>query len=55
VSPNWRIYQAIAAGTASNSRGDGHSYYAGTFPSGQTAPAAQGQSGSLTVGTSPAR
>ena len=45
-----------AAGTASNSRGNGNSYYAGTFPGGQTAPAAQQsaysqQTGSLAVGT----
>jgi hypothetical protein len=40
-----------AAGTASNSRGNGHPYYATTFPGGQTAPAAQGQTGSLVVGT----
>lgn len=40
-----------AAGTASNCRGNGNAYYAATFPSGQTAPAAQGQSGSLAVGT----
>jgi len=41
----------FAAGTASNSRGNLNTYYAGTFPGGQTAPAAQGQSGALEVGT----
>jgi hypothetical protein len=45
-----------AAGTASNSRGNGNSYYAGTFPGGQTAPASQQaaysqQTGALAVGT----
>jgi len=41
----------FAAGTASNARGNGHPYYAATFPGGQTAPAAQAQSGALAVGT----
>ena len=45
-----------AAGTASNSRGNLNSYYAGIFPGGQTAPAAQQaaysqQTGGLAVGT----
>jgi hypothetical protein len=45
-----------AAGTASNSRGNGNSYYAGTFPGGQTAPTSQQaaysqQSGGLAAGT----
>ncbi|OQC26763.1 MAG: Xanthan lyase precursor [Verrucomicrobia bacterium ADurb.Bin063] len=40
-----------AAGTASNARGNGNSYYAATFPGGQTAPAVQAQSGALAVGT----
>ncbi len=45
-----------AAGTASNSRGNGNSYYAGTFPGGQTAPAMQQaaypqQTGGLAAGT----
>jgi len=45
-----------AAGTASNSRGNGNSYYAGTFPGGQTAPAVQQstysqQTGALAAGT----
>ncbi|HOC57610.1 MAG TPA: immunoglobulin domain-containing protein [Verrucomicrobiota bacterium] len=40
-----------AAGTASNARGNGNSYYASTFPGGQTAPAVQAQSGALAVGT----
>lgn len=45
-----------AAGAASNARGNGHPYYAATFPGGQTAPAAQQssypqQSGALSVGT----
>lgn len=45
-----------AAGTASNARGNNHSYYAGTFPGGQTAPSGQvsahpNQAGSLAVGT----
>jgi len=45
-----------AAGTASNSRGNGNSYYASTFPGGQTAPATQQaaypqQTGGLAVGT----
>jgi hypothetical protein len=46
----------FASGTASNARGNGHSYYAGTFPGGQTAPALQQssyaqQTGGLAVGT----
>jgi hypothetical protein len=45
-----------AAGTASNSRGNGNPYYLSTFPGGQTAPPAQisaypQQTGSLNVGT----
>ena len=40
-----------AAGTASNSRGNGNSYYTAVFPGGQTAPASQSQSGSLSAGT----
>jgi Immunoglobulin domain len=45
-----------AAGTASNSRGNGNSYYAATFPGGQTAPALQQadysqQTGVLAAGT----
>jgi hypothetical protein len=45
-----------SAGTASNSRGNGHPYYQSTFPGGQTAPASQTvahsqQTGSLSVGT----
>lgn len=40
-----------AAGTASDSRGNGNSYYASTFPGGQTAPSSQSQSGALAVGT----
>jgi len=45
-----------AAGNASNSRGNGHPYYAETFPGGQTAPAFQQsnfpqQTGGLAVGT----
>jgi hypothetical protein len=45
-----------AAGTASNSRGNGNAYYAGTFPGGQTAPASQQsgfsqQTGGLAAGT----
>ena len=45
-----------AAGTASNSRGNGNSYYTGTFPGGQTAPALQQaayaqQTGGLAAGT----
>ena len=40
-----------AAGTASDARGNLNSYYASTFPGGQTAPAAQAQSGALAVGT----
>jgi len=45
-----------AAGPDSNSRGNGHPYYAGTFPGGQSAPAWQQsayaqQTGSLYVGT----
>jgi hypothetical protein len=45
-----------AAGTANNSRDNGHPYYAATFPSGQTAPAGQlashlQQSGALAAGT----
>ncbi|MBA4149910.1 MAG: immunoglobulin domain-containing protein [Verrucomicrobia bacterium] len=39
-----------AAGTASNSRDNAHSYYAATFPAGQTAPAAQQQTGGLSAG-----
>jgi hypothetical protein len=46
----------FASGTASNARGNGNSYYAGTFPGGQTAPALQQssyaqQTGGLAVGT----
>jgi Fibronectin type III domain len=46
----------FAAGTASNSRGNGNAYYATTFPGGQTAPALQSatwpqQTGGLAVGT----
>lgn len=45
-----------AAGTASNSRGNGNTYYHGAFPGGQTAPALQQanhpqQTGALAVGT----
>ena len=40
-----------AAGTASNSRGNGNGYYSAQFPGGQTAPAAQSQTGALAVGT----
>jgi hypothetical protein len=40
-----------AAGTASDARGNLNSYYASTFPGGQTAPAGQSQSGALAVGT----
>ncbi len=45
-----------AAGTASDARGNGNSYYAGTFPGGQTAPALQQsnypqQTGGLAAGT----
>lgn len=45
-----------AAGTASNSRENGNSYYAGTFPGGQTAPTLQQaanpqQAGGLAAGT----
>jgi hypothetical protein len=45
-----------AAGTASDARGNGNSYYAGTFPGGQTAPPLQQanypqQTGGLAVGT----
>jgi len=44
------------AGTAGNSRGNGHAYYAGMFPGSQTAPVAQQtvwtqQTGGLAVGT----
>lgn len=43
------IYQA---GTVSNSRGSGNTYYRGDFPGGQTAPLLQGQStNGLAVGT----
>ncbi len=40
-----------AAGTASNARGNLNSYYASTFPGGQTAPDIQLQTGALEVGT----
>ena len=40
-----------AAGTASDARGNGNAYYAAAFPGGQSAPATQGQSGGLAVGT----
>ncbi len=45
-----------AAGTASNSRGNANSYYSGTFPGGQAAPALQQaaypqQTGGLAAGT----
>ena len=40
-----------AAGTASDARGSLNSYYAATFPGGQTAPTVQAQTGSLEVGT----
>jgi hypothetical protein len=45
-----------AAGTASNSRGNGHPYYSTVFPGGQTAPPAQlaahpQQTGALATGT----
>jgi len=52
-SANSGVY---AAGTASNSRGNGNPYYQSTFPGGQTAPASQTlehpqQTGSLSAGT----
>jgi GH25 family lysozyme M1 (1,4-beta-N-acetylmuramidase) len=59
--PDWRAYvgttlQAAGSGvyvggTESNIRGNGHPYYQNVFPGGQTAPAAQGQSGGLEGGT----
>ena len=39
------------SGTASNSRGNGNSYYWAKFPGGQTAPIVQGQTGGLAIGT----
>src|SRR5262245_1739868 len=64
--PDWRAFVGTtlqsaasgvyAGGTASNVRGNGHPYYASSFPGGQTAPALQQasysqQTGALAVGT----
>jgi len=64
--PDWRAFVGTTlqsassgvyvGGTGSNIRGNGHPYYASTFPGGQTAPALQQanypqQTGALAVGT----
>jgi len=59
--PDWRAYVGTAlqsagsgvyvAGTEADVRGNGHPYYQNVFPGGQTAPAAQGQTGGLEGGT----
>lgn len=59
--PDWRVYVGTAlqtagsgvyaGGTEANIRGNGHPYYQNVFPGGQTAPAAQAQTGGLEVGT----
>lgn len=59
--PDWRAYVGTTlqqtnsgvyvGGPQPNVRGNGHPYYQNVFPGGQTAPAAQAQSGGLDVGT----
>jgi len=59
--PDWRAYigtalqqtnsGAYVGGNQPNIRGNGHPYYQNVFPGGQTAPAAQSQTGGLDVGT----
>ena len=59
--PDWRAYvgttlQATNSGVYTggiepNVRGNGHPYYQNVFPGGQSAPAVQGQTGTLAVGT----
>lgn len=61
ASPDWRAYlgttlQATNSGVyvggiAPNVRDNAHPYYENVFPGGQTAPAVQGQTGVLDVGT----